>query len=61
MYDCAIAQGRYTEVPRTAGISTTALIDRIASRLAVDFEKHALPSERTPAIVVARELKQGGV
>lgn len=47
---------RYTEVPRTAGISTTELIDRIASRLAVDYREHALPSERRPVVAVVREI-----
>ena len=37
MYSIPIGLGRYTEVPRTEGISTTELIDRIASRLAVEY------------------------
>ena len=42
--------------PSSLGISTTNIIDRIASRLAVGFEEHALPSERRPAAAVVREL-----
>jgi len=56
MYDFPITQGKYTEVPRTKGVSTTEIIDRIASRLAVGFDEHALPSERQPAAPVVREL-----
>jgi len=56
MYDVPIGRGMYTEVPRTGGISTTELIDRIASRLAVDYEDHALPSERQPVRAVVREM-----
>jgi|TARA_B110000902_G_C14069955_1_gene498879 ethanolamine-phosphate cytidylyltransferase len=60
MYDYPITQGRYAEVPRTGGISTTAIIDRIASRLAVEVkeDEHALPSERKPAAVVVKELRE---
>jgi glycerol-3-phosphate cytidylyltransferase-like family protein len=56
MYDIPIVRGQYTEVPRTAGISTTELIDRIASRLAVDYEEHALPSDRQPVVAVVRDV-----
>ena len=56
MYDVPIGLGRYTEVPRTEGISTTELIDRIASRLAVDYEDHALPSERQTTNAIVREM-----
>ena len=51
---------RYAEVPRTGGISTTDIIDRIASRLAVEVkeDEHALPSERKPAAVVVKELRE---
>eukprot|EP00658_Telonema_sp_P-2_P015429 TRINITY_DN15931_c0_g1_i7.p1 TRINITY_DN15931_c0_g1~~TRINITY_DN15931_c0_g1_i7.p1 ORF type:complete len:447 (+),score=80.14 TRINITY_DN15931_c0_g1_i7:237-1577(+) len=56
MYDIPIGRGMYTEVPRTVGISTTKLIDRIASRLAVDYEHHALPSDRKAVGKVVREL-----
>ena len=55
MYDLPIVRGQYTEVPRTEGISTTELIDRIASRLAVDYEEHALPSDRQPVVAVIRD------
>ena len=50
----------YAEVPRTGGISTTDIIDRIASRLAVEVkeDEHALPSERKPAAVVVKELRE---
>jgi len=56
MYDVPIGRGRYTEVPRTGGISTTELIDRIASRLTVDFdaEEHAMPSKRQTVLAVIR-------
>jgi cytidyltransferase-like protein len=37
MYSIPISLGKYTEVPRTEGISTTDIIDRIASRLRVDY------------------------
>ena len=56
MYDIPIGLGRYTEVPRTGGISTTEVIDRIASRCAVEYEQHALPSDRKTAGKVVREL-----
>ena len=56
MYSIPIALGKYTEVPRTDGISTTAIIDRIASRLRVEFEEHAIPSERKPVVTVIREI-----
>jgi cytidyltransferase-like protein len=54
MYSIPIGRGKYTEVPRTPGISTTDLIDRIASRLAVDYEEHALPSGRNPVVAVTK-------
>jgi cytidyltransferase-like protein len=57
MYDVPIGRGRYTEVPRTAGISTTELFDRIASRLAVDYTEHALPSERQPVRAVVKQIQ----
>ena len=50
MYGVPIRSGRYSEVPRTPGISTTELIDRIASRLAVSFDDHAMPSLRSSPI-----------
>ena len=56
MYSIPIGLGRYTEVPRTGGISTTQLIDRIASRLAVEYEEHAIPSERQPVVTVVQEI-----
>ena len=56
MYDIPIGLGRYTEVPRTDGISTTELIDRIASRLAVDYDEHALPSDRQTTNTIVREI-----
>lgn len=52
MYEIPIGRGRYLEVPRTPGISTTQLINRIAGRLAVDYEKNAIPSNRRPELVV---------
>ena len=57
MYDVPIGRGMYTEVPRTGGISTTELIDRIASRLAVDYTEHALPSERQPVLAVVKQIQ----
>jgi cytidyltransferase-like protein len=57
MYDIPIGRGMYIEVPRTPGISTTELIDRIASRLAVDYKDHALPSGRKPAATVVKEME----
>ena len=52
-----IGRGMYIEVPRKPGISTTELIDRIASRLAVDYKDHALPSGRKPAATVVKEME----
>jgi len=46
MYAIPIEMGRYTEVPRTPGISTTEILDRVASRLGcpiyspLDFRPH---------------------
>ena len=56
MYDVPIGLGLYTEVPRTCGISTTELINRVASRLKVDFEENALPSKRQTVLAVMRQL-----
>ena len=56
MYDVPIGRGMYTEVPRTGGISTTELIDRVASRLEVDFEENALPSKRQTVLAVVRQI-----
>ena len=56
MYTAPIANGMYMEVPRTPGISTTELINRVASRLAVSFEEHALPSDRDPVAATKEPL-----
>ncbi len=48
MYSTPIEMGRYTEVLRMPGISTTGLIDRVAARLGVSYSDHALPSDRDP-------------
>ena len=48
MYSTPIETGRYTEVLRMPGISTTGLIDRVAARLGVSYSDHALPSNRDP-------------
>ena len=60
MYAHPIRAGRYLEVPRTGGISTTELINRVAARLAVDFEEPdgAIPSQRQTVVAVVREESQ---
>jgi cytidyltransferase-like protein len=58
MYDVPIGRGMYTEVPRTGGISTTDLINRIASRLAVKKENEdAIPSERQTVLAVVKQIE----
>ena len=58
MYDVPIGRGMYTEVPRTRGISTTDLINRIASRLAVKRENEdAIPSKRQTVLAVVQQIE----